>query len=277
MRNKLGLSCAAKIDVDPELAGQFLCALANVPEYDHSPDGPNAARDERGVICVSPPPDVDAAWQRIHHLYPDLLPKHGNPDHERPNHGVTDAPGFAWQDPDDLEFISVGDIPPKLRLAWTMPSLQGRKMFLVTELAYYLRGPVMMEAALKARKAEVEKRAEFEREGVTLQDSFHSTYQVWQDALKKETADLGKMFAAADADAFGQVVLRAFEVADRMRFCPTTNCPAPYFIAQRRSQKYCSDACSVPAQRECKRSWWREHGNHARRRGTSRRRTRSRA
>ncbi len=276
MRNRLGLSCAAKTDVSPELADKFLCALVNVPEYDHSSDGPNATRDERGVICVSPPPGVDAAWQRIHHLYPDLLPKHGNPDHERPNHGVTDAPGFAWQYPDDLEFVSVGDIPPKLRIAWTMPSLQGRKMFLLSELAYYLRGPVMMEAALKARKAELEKRADFEREGVTLEGSFHSTYQVWQEVLKKESADLGQMFAAADADAFGQVLLRAFEVADRMRFCTTPNCPAPYFIAPRRSQKYCSDACSVPAQRECKRTWWREHGAHSRTK-TTRRRTRAHA
>jgi hypothetical protein len=264
MRPKLGLTYAAKTDVASELADKFLSALANVPEYDHSPDGPNARKDERGCICVSPPPGVDAAWQRIHHLFPDLLPKHGNPDHERPIHGVTDAPGLAWQDPDDLEFISVGDIPPKLRIAWVMPSLQGRKMFLVTELAYYLRGPVMMEAALKARQAELEKRAEVEREGANMPGSFLKSYEVWKDVLKKETADLGKMWAAADADAFGQVLLRAFEVADRLRFCPTPKCPAPYFIAQRRSQKYCSDACSLPAQRECKRAWWREHGSPAR-------------
>jgi hypothetical protein len=191
-------------------------------------------------------------------------------------HGVTDAPGLAWQDPDDLEFVSVGDIPPKLRIVWTMPSLQGRKMFLVSELAYYLRGPAMMAAAMKARQAELEKRAEIEREGLTLESTWHTGYQVWQEVLKKESADLSKMWAAADADAFGQVLLRAFEVADRLRFCPTPNCPAPYFIAQRRSQKYCSDACSLPAQRECKRIWWREHGAHARRRTTTRR-TRSRA
>ena len=116
MRNKLGLSCAAKTDVCPELADKFLSALANVPEYDHSPDGPNARKDEHGCIHVSMPPGVDAAWQRIYHLFPSLLPKHGNPDHERPNRGVADAPGLAWQDPADLEFVSVGDIPPKLRI-----------------------------------------------------------------------------------------------------------------------------------------------------------------
>lgn len=273
MRNKLGLFCVAKTDVPPEQADKFLCELANVPHYDHSPDGPNATKDEQGIIHVSPPASVDDAWRRIYHLFPDLLPRHGNPEHERPHSGVTDAPGVAWEDPDDPGFVSVGDIPPKLRLAWTMPSLQSRKIFLMAELAFYLRGPAMMAAALKARQAEMEKRAEAEREGATVEGTFHSGYQVWKEALDKERQDISKMWAAADADAFAQVLLRAFEVADRMRRCPTPNCPAPYFIAQRRSQKYCSDACALPAQREFKRTWWREHGNNGRRRGaiTSRR------
>lgn len=125
----------------------------------------------------------------------------------------------------------------------------------------------MMAAALKARQAEMVKRAEAEREGATLEDMFHTGYQVWKEALEKERQDISKMWAAADADAFAQVLLRAFEVADRLRRCPTSDCPAPYFIAQRRSQKYCSDACALPAQREFKRTWWREHGDSGRRRG----------
>ncbi len=76
-------------------------------------------------------------------------------DHEGPNHDATDAPGLAWQDPDDLEFISVGDIPPKLRIAWTIPSLQGRKMFLISELAYYSPYSLGRDGgAMKARQAE---------------------------------------------------------------------------------------------------------------------------
>ena len=156
MRNKLGLFCVAKTDVPPEQADKFLCELANVPHYDHSPDGPNATKDERGIIHVAPPASVEDAWHRIYHLFPDLLPKHGNPEHERPSYGLTDAPGVAWEDPDDPGFVSVGDIPPKLKLAWTMPSLQSRKIFLMAELAFYLRGPAMMAAALKARQAEMD-------------------------------------------------------------------------------------------------------------------------
>ncbi len=56
------------------------------------------------------------------------------------------------------------------------------------------------------------------------------------------------------------VLLHTKRIADRLRLCPNPNCPAPYFIAYRRGQRYCSDTCAQPAQREFKREWWREHG-----------------
>jgi hypothetical protein len=52
----------------------------------------------------------------------------------------------------------------------------------------------------------------------------------------------------------------ARRMADRMRYCVNPTCPAPYFIAKRRSQKYCSEKCTAPAQREFKAAWWKEHG-----------------
>jgi hypothetical protein len=42
-------------------------------------------------------------------------------------------------------------------------------------------------------------------------------------------------------------------------------CPAPYFIRKKPNQKFCSDACALPAQREFKRRWFREHGEEWRR------------
>ena len=48
--------------------------------------------------------------------------------------------------------------------------------------------------------------------------------------------------------------------AGRLRYCPNPECPAPYFFANRRSQKFCSEACAKPSQREYKRRWWAEHG-----------------
>lgn len=42
----------------------------------------------------------------------------------------------------------------------------------------------------------------------------------------------------------------------RLRHCPGDPCPAPYFFATKRGQRYCSEACALPAQREAKRLWW---------------------
>jgi hypothetical protein len=48
-------------------------------------------------------------------------------------------------------------------------------------------------------------------------------------------------------------------IADRAKCCGGQDCPAPYFIALKRWQKYCSEACAGPANREAKRKWWHEH------------------
>jgi hypothetical protein len=42
--------------------------------------------------------------------------------------------------------------------------------------------------------------------------------------------------------------------------CAYTECPAPYFFAIRRSQKYCSAKCAEPSQRQFKCQWWAKHG-----------------
>jgi hypothetical protein len=52
----------------------------------------------------------------------------------------------------------------------------------------------------------------------------------------------------------------AKRLADRFRRCENPTCPASYFIAKRRSQKYCSEVCAGHGQRELKRKWWNEYG-----------------
>jgi hypothetical protein len=42
--------------------------------------------------------------------------------------------------------------------------------------------------------------------------------------------------------------------------CTNPRCSAPYFFSSRLGQKFCSDACALPAQREFKRRWWAEYG-----------------
>jgi len=62
-----------------------------------------------------------------------------------------------------------------------------------------------------------------------------------------------------------QMLLQLLKSADLTRYCGNEECPAPYFFATRRSQKYCSSDCSEPAMRQQKRRWWADCGNDWRR------------
>jgi hypothetical protein len=59
---------------------------------------------------------------------------------------------------------------------------------------------------------------------------------------------------------FQRAVLHLFKSASKLRCCHNPDCPAPYFVARRRSQKYCSADCTLPTLREQKRRWWRKNG-----------------
>jgi hypothetical protein len=61
-------------------------------------------------------------------------------------------------------------------------------------------------------------------------------------------------------DNFIHVLVHALNSVDRMRVCQNQECPAPYFYALKRNQRYCSGTCAAPSQREFKRKWWEEHG-----------------
>ena len=52
--------------------------------------------------------------------------------------------------------------------------------------------------------------------------------------------------------------------ASKVAVCRNPDCPAPYFLATRRSQKYCTAECARPAQREFKLAWWNKTGKHQR-------------
>jgi hypothetical protein len=89
------------------------------------------------------------------------------------------------------------------------------------------------------------------------------------DALKQ----LDRRFLAPDAfsltlpppSSYERVLEYLGRWADRFRICANEFCPARYFIAPYRSQKFCGKDCSGPAQREAKRKWWADHGEERRR------------
>lgn len=274
MRNKLGLALKTALEsvrVAPERADKFLCELANIPEYDHSPDGPNARRDSNGAIHVEPPKRVCEAWRRVFHLFSDLFPTRGNPIHERPNAFSAGTPGIAWVDPEYPDQAITDDIPPKLKHAWRLPTDTSRELFLANELTYYLRGPALCEAAAKAHMAQIQEQNRAEKEGATGMEAWSLGYERWSEVLRRESDDPSKLWAISEIDVFAEVIVRAIDVAPRMRQCSNPDCPAPLFIAARRSQRYCTDTCALPAQRESKRNWWSQHGRSYR--GTRKKQT----
>ena len=46
---------------------------------------------------------------------------------------------------------------------------------------------------------------------------------------------------------------------DMLRVCRNRDCPAPYFVASRRDQRYCSTECAAPAKRAAKLRSWHKH------------------
>jgi hypothetical protein len=64
-----------------------------------------------------------------------------------------------------------------------------------------------------------------------------------------------------------QLLLQLVRMAHLTRYCGNPECTAPYFIAAKRSLKYCSDVCSRYGQRQHKLKWWNEHGDASRKAG----------
>lgn len=52
--------------------------------------------------------------------------------------------------------------------------------------------------------------------------------------------------------------------ADRIKVCANPDCPAPYFVAHKAIQRYCSPDCLKLAQREWSRDWWNRVGKFER-------------
>lgn len=95
---------------------------------------------------------------------------------------------------------------------------------------------------------------------------------LWEQRMRKNMSDLDSEMSkplTADEDrarvsppplgAFEQIMYYFQRVGGRARHCPNPECPAPYFLAKKKGQKYCSAKCSGPAQREQKRIWWQQN------------------
>lgn len=121
------------------------------------------------------------------------------------------------------------NIREELLIAWKQPTIRDREAWLFQALADALHFGLSSEAMEPGvdEDGELEDRADDARKWGNI------TAALWQGS----------------------------KIADRMRVCGNPDCRVmPYFVARRRSQKYCSETCAAPAIRELKRAWWSEHG-----------------
>jgi hypothetical protein len=59
---------------------------------------------------------------------------------------------------------------------------------------------------------------------------------------------------------FERAVYALFRNSALAKVCGNPECPAPLFIAQRKSQCYCGEDCANVYQKEWKRNWWQKKG-----------------
>jgi hypothetical protein len=81
---------------------------------------------------------------------------------------------------------------------------------------------------------------------------------------------LGKVAPLPSPTLFEQACDHLRDYCHRLAHCCNSECPSPFFFARRLSQRFCSEVCALPTQREIKRRWWTEHGTKWRRRRAAR-------
>jgi hypothetical protein len=73
-----------------------------------------------------------------------------------------------------------------------------------------------------------------------------------------------KRFLAHPYSLPAVLALACVRHSERFGICRNNRCPARYFFARRRDQRFCSPECAWPAQKAAKLRWWNEHGSRTR-------------
>ena len=124
-----------------------------------------------------------------------------------------------------------------------------------------------VEAAKAAARAVAEKFMREDRDRFGLPPQEESGPETFLDDLRKSLSPRFEISAgrkgirvetvAADLWEY-MVLLLLSERPEMLRVCENQKCAAPYYIAQRKDQKYCGSDCS---QAVATRRWWSLHGN----------------
>jgi hypothetical protein len=133
-------------------------------------------------------------------------------------------------------FLAVNTVQRFLRMAWDATDLRRREWFIFKARYYYHQHNV----------------------------SIPPGFSIAEEVSREEKARILHESRAAEQappplTPFEQVAYHFHRIADRARRCGNPECPAPYFFARKKGQKYCSATCAGPAQRAQKLRWWRQN------------------
>lgn len=163
---------------------------------------------------------------------------------------------LVWTQPTVLqrEIALLGMIHERLNLFWNA------REFDLTELVKAIAAGKAPLWVLQPNKAKLREMAQEMKEHFDVPG--YESHQISDEELLVDSSPEPEPpdDSPIRLDEFVLILLRAQRIADRMRVCPNSECPASYFLAKRRSQKYCSEVCAVPVQREFKRRWWAKSG-----------------
>ena len=149
---------------------------------------------------------------------------------------------------DTAEYLLHHAVQRPLRMAWETGDPRERDWLIFLARQGYYRVSVLMPLENALNSAQQEKLAQ----GLSMNEII--------TAVEPDSKRLGYAREKAPPWTPLEQVLYYFQRhAERARRCSNPECPAPYFFATKKGQKYCSSKCSAPAQRDQKRRWWREN------------------
>jgi hypothetical protein len=171
---------------------------------------------------------IDDGIARLIQRYPDIFGEF-----------ISDPPPNA---PSRIRFDDwylVAHVQRFLRLAWDAPDARHREWYIFKARDHFQSSTVVMPLFNKRMAS-----------AANLEEEIKKELTEEEDRARLSPPTLG---------SFEQLMYFFQRISGRARHCPNPECPAPYFFAKKKGQRYCSAKCSAPAQREQKRIWWEQN------------------
>jgi hypothetical protein len=153
----------------------------------------------------------------------------------------------AFEDCPAIPLLVIRDL---LRKAWTAPDLRQQEWYLFRARHLHKETVHRVRRVQEAAKSS----AKLARENPTIPGTLAEA------VMALAQSEPPPLTSFEEAAAYMQRNLH------RVLYCPGAECPAPYFFRKKKGQRYCTDACAVPAMLAGKRRWWTENRAKSKRR-----------